>query len=118
MLLIKNSLVVQVVVASLQPDNLKVPYMQKLKTATASDLSYRELLQAVKTGFPEKKQEAKGVLRHFWRERADLSVSDGFILKGKQIIVSVALRMEVLADLHPSHQGTKGTQRRARQTVF
>ncbi len=111
--------VVRAVAASLRPEHLKDPYLEKLKAAARVDPSYMTLLEAVKTGFPEEKRNVQeGVLRDFWKVRAELTCHEGLVLKGAQIVVPADLRKSVLADLHLSHQEKDRTKRRARQTVY
>ena len=47
--------------------------------------------------------------------RHSLSVENGIILKGCQIVIPKPLRHTVLQDLHVSHQGQERTKQRARQ---
>ncbi len=112
------SSVVRAGAASLRPDHLKDPYLEKLKAAAVADPSYVSLLEAVRTGFPDKKQDAQGILQDFWKVRDELTSQDNLVLRGAQIVVPAAMRKDVLADLHHSHQGIERTKRRARQTVF
>ncbi len=112
------SSVVRAGAASLRPEHLKDPYLEKLKAAAVADPSYVTLLEAVRTGFPDKKPEALGILQDFWNVRDNLTSQDNLVLRGAQIVVPAAMRKEVLADLHHSHQGIERTKRRARQTVF
>ncbi len=48
---------VQVGAASLRPDNLKDPYLEKIKTDGAADPSYQEILEAIRTSFLEKNKK-------------------------------------------------------------
>ena len=41
----------------------------------------------------------------FWNESENLTVHEGLLLRGKQIIIPLSPRTEVLRHLHDGHQG-------------
>ena len=47
-----------------------------------------------------------------------MSIDDGIIMKGKQIVVPRIMQSDILARLHTSHQGIEKTCLRARNCVF
>ena len=47
-----------------------------------------------------------------------MSVEDGLVMRGEQIVVPEALRGETLDRLHTGHQGVTKCQLRSRSTVF
>ena len=109
---------VRAAAVALRPEHLKDPCLSKLAKAAGDDPTYQELVQAASEGFPKTSAGCTPTLRDFWKVRDDLTCSEGLVLKGCQIVVPRALRRDVLADLHASHQGIDRTKRRARQTVY
>lgn len=57
-------------------------------------------------------------IREYWSYRDQLSIEDGVVLKGQQIIVPQKLRKEYLKKLHEGHQGITRTQQRAKSCVY
>ena len=83
------------------------------------NLSYQKLLEYVQKGFPVTIQTVDPMVRPYYNLRNGYSWSDGLVIyNSKRIDVPKALRKEVLARLHASHQGIERTQARARSTVF
>ena len=57
-------------------------------------------------------------ISEFWDYRHGLNLSDSVVLYNDRIIVPVALRRQVLQNLHSAHQGTSSMTSRALSTVF
>jgi transposase InsO family protein len=97
---------------------LKDPYLAKLEQAAAADQEYQALITAVTEGFRPRERLGEH-LRAFWKVRDALTVAaGGLVLHGARIVVPQALRKDVLAELHRSHQGIERTKRQARLSVF
>ena len=90
----------------------------QLLADTAADYEYQLLVKYVQEGFPEDRTTLPMALHPYWNVRSHLSVDDGIVLKGSQIVIPRNLRRTVLTNLHASHQGRERTQRRARQIVY
>ena len=99
-------------------DNMQDMHLARLKGIAQEDNQYQLLGQAVSDGFPASKEKLNSQLLPFWKVRHELSVDDGLVLKGAQLVVPQAARPDTLARLHDSHQGIERTKRRARQTVW
>ena len=57
-------------------------------------------------------------ISEFWDYRHGLNLSDSVVMYNDRIIVPVALRRQVLQNLHSAHQGTSSMTSRALSTVF
>ena len=91
------------------------PNMEWLKRAAAVDKAYQELLQTVRRGFPENKDEIPKSVLPYFTLRKELSEWQGLvILRCQRIVIPIPLRREVLERLHATHQGIDRTQRWAR----
>ena len=55
-------------------------------------------------GWPDKSR-LQGVLKHYWADRAVLTVHDGLLLRGTRLVIPSALQGDVLQRLHEGHLG-------------
>ena len=95
------------------------PNMEWIRTAAKEDPIYQDLLETVRTGFPEDRNKLSESIRPYYQMRHELSELEGLvILQSRKIVIPAALRKEILKRLHASHQGVDRTQRRARETVY
>jgi transposase InsO family protein len=95
------------------------PYLQEIKMLAEDDPEYQELIGFVTAGFPSSSKDLPAACQPFWKERDNLSLIDGLVLRcGKQIVIPKKMRQEMLVSLHSSHQGIERTKRRARDSVF
>lgn len=54
----------------------------------------------------------------FWGLRDQLSIDDGLILKGQQIVIPQTLQEDILKQLHTAHLGQEKTKLLAKDTVY
>ena len=52
-------------------------------------------------------------LRSYWSYRDELTIENGIIMKGKQLLIPEPFRADILNQLHASHQGIDKTRRLA-----
>ncbi|GLV46580.1 hypothetical protein CBL_21312, partial [Carabus blaptoides fortunei] len=71
-----------------------------------------------KKGWPEKKEQVPVEIREYWHYRDELSVNNGMIFKGQNIIIPRAMRKEALNKIHSSHLGIEACLRKARDIIF
>ncbi|XP_057371789.1 uncharacterized protein K02A2.6-like [Daphnia carinata] len=67
---------------------------EKFVAATAADPTLNMVADLVRKGWPEHKKNWHPAAKPFWLHRSDLSECGGLLLKGEQIVVSVALQPE------------------------
>ena len=94
------------------------PLLARLRQTASVDHDYKQLHDAVTTGFPTRIDHLSPALRPYWSVRSELSADDGLVLKGNRLVIPAAARSDTLVALHSSHQGIDRTKRRARQTVW
>ncbi|ODN00004.1 Transposon Tf2-6 polyprotein [Orchesella cincta] len=99
-------------------DILQDPILVAVKDAGGICSEYGRLIQLIRIGFPEHKQNLDRDLAPYWKIKDELRVEEGIIMWGRRILIPEALRRNVLETLHASHQGQERTLRRARQAVF
>lgn len=100
---------INLVVSSL-PVSDKV--LERITKETAQD----ETLQAVE----EKLQKGwkKGTLPQYYPVRAELSVSNGLLLRQNRIVIPASMRQDILNRIHEGHLGIEKCRARAREAVF
>ena len=85
---------------------------------TRKDTNLQELIQIMKSGWPNNKNNLKATLKQFWNYKDDLTEHNGLILKGQCILIPEIMRRNILNKLYEGHQGIEKTKRRARQNCF
>ena len=75
-------------------------------------------MQYVQHGWPEDKHKLCGPLGKYWSERGNITLHDGLLLRGRQIIIPPTLRPDVLRRLHDGHQGVTKTRANAVSSVW
>ena len=92
--------------------------LQELKDATQNDDILYRLIRLISNGFPDQHRDVHKDLQPYWSFRDELSVEDGIILKGEQVIIPAILRQEYLNVIHEGHQGITRCQQRAKSSVY
>ena len=107
------------------PLNVKVCYVQfssqklmELRNESANDEELTALKRFISHGFPERVRDLPENIRQYWTFRDQLSIDDGLILKGEQIVIPTALRREYLGRVHSAHQGITRCQQHARSSIY
>ena len=90
--------------------------LTELRKKAVEDEDYQKLVKAVLSGLD--KNERDCYVRQFKKMKDELSVDDGLVLRGCQIVIPPCAIKDVLKKLHSSHQGIEKTKRRARQSVY
>lgn len=92
--------------------------LEELREATKQDEELFRLLKCIVQGFPENQKDIHQCIRKYWSFRDELSVEDGIILKGEQVIIPPLLRKEYLHRVHEGHQGMTRCQQRAKSCIY
>jgi hypothetical protein len=90
---------------------------EAIAAATESDASMKSLVDTIVAGFPLEHKD----LQHaspYWRYRESLYVSHGVVMFEDRVVIPLALRRQVLDNLHAAHQGQSSMELRARAIVF
>ena len=94
------------------------PRLSKLREATIKDEELTFLMKYILQGFPERQRDVHRDIRKFWSYRDELSIEDGLILKGKQVVIPKSLQDDYLKNIHEGHQGVTRCQQRAKSSVY
>ncbi|QQP54568.1 Uncharacterized protein FKW44_007439, partial [Caligus rogercresseyi] len=89
-----------------------------LQNHTREDQVLNALCETVMTGWPSEVKEVSKTLKPFWSMKDQLSVEDGFLTKGRAIVIPQVMRKEALQRIHEGHQGVTKCQLRAKDCVF
>ncbi len=98
--------------------NLKADTQIKLRTATQNDESLSLLYSTIQRGWPDRRQQANKTILPYWPYRDELSINNGLIYKGHQIVVPLSLQNELLTKIHNNHFGTAANTRMAKEVLF
>ena len=77
----------------------------------------KSLVDTIVAGFPIEHKDLPHAAP-FWRYRESLYVTHGVVMFDDRVVISPALRRQVLDSLHAAHQGQSSMELRARAIVF
>ena len=89
-----------------------------IRRHTKTDSTLQTLMNVVKKGFPEDKNELPVCVRDYWSYRGELSTQDGLVYRGTRIIIPVKMRSQLLTRAHASHLGIQYTVNTAKEIMF
>ncbi len=92
-------------------------YLSSLREHLKADSTCSALMEYCTGGWPDQSQ-LQGELRHYWPDRAVLTVHDGLLLRGTRLVIPFVLQGDVLQRLHEGHLGVTKCRGRAKQTVW
>ena len=95
-------------------DEQKARYIE----ATKEDPALQILYQLIRRGWPDNKAMIPNEAKSFHKCRSELRAEGGLIFRNDRIVVPMALRREVLNQVHGSHLGLNACFRRAKETVY
>ena len=93
-------------------------YLASLQEETRKDAILSELVKYIVAGWPNSMQDLPQPLHPYWCFRDLLTVLDGLVMKGNNVVIPENLRADTLSRLHDAHQGLTSTLQRARRTVY
>ena len=73
--------------------------------AIKEDKILSQVYQFIQEGWPEDKVEVDKVLQPYFSRQLQLTIQNGCILNGLQVVIPQILRKDVLAELHKAHIG-------------
>ena len=91
---------------------------EEFQKDTKADPELQAVLTMVNEGWPETKQEVPVEARVYWTFGEEVATTDGLLFKGTRLVVSKALRPEMLRQIHKSHMGMFKCRQRARDVLF
>ena len=76
-----------------------------LQASTASNPDIQQLIAVIEEGLPDHGNSCPPSVKLFWNYRDELSVIEGLVFKGERIVITVALRKDMLRRVHIGHMG-------------
>ena len=90
-----------------------------LRQQTKTDHTLSALTDIIINGWPAKCSDLPNSLKPYWTVKDYMSIDNGIILKGHQVVVPQTLQEDILSQLHGmSHQGIEKTRLLAKKCVF
>ena len=77
----------------------------QIRKETQKDLNLKTAMEYTLVGWPTHKQDVWLAAREFFGVRNELSVSDGFLLRGDRTVIPFSMRSEILKRIHDGHMG-------------
>ena len=97
---------------------LKYLPASEIRSELKKDEILKVVIHHVEHGWPENRCDVYGQMVKFWNEHGNLTVHEGLLLRGKQIVIPSSLRMDVLRHLHDGRQGITKTRKNANLSVW
>ena len=92
--------------------------IQKIKQESCNDPNLQAAMKFTKHGRPDRRQGVPGSVTDYFNARSQLSVTKDMLLYRDRIVIPVALRSEILDNIHEGHQGVTKCIERAKMTVW
>ena len=92
--------------------------LRQIQQQTVEDTALQVLKTTILTGWPETKEEVPVIIREYWAYRDELTVQNGVLFKGPQVIIPKSMRPEMLVRIHSSHLGAQPCLRKARDVLY
>ena len=93
-------------------------WLDEIRSELKNDDTLKTVMQYVQHGWPEEKRRVHGPIAKYWSERGNISLHNGLLLRGRQIIIPPRLRADVLRRLHDGHQGITKKRANAASSVW
>lgn len=90
----------------------------QLRVQTLKDDDMQLLAKTIVTGWPSSKDNLSPSLCPYWTFKEEMTVQDGLIYKGSQVVVPTAMRKTMLQKIHGAHLGAEPNYRMCRDVLF
>ena len=94
------------------------PRITQIKNETKKEKELQELSSMIIKGWPNERRDIPQTIREYWPFRDELTIENGMIIKGNQILIPTHLRPEILKDLHIPHLGIVKTNLLAKTCIY
>ena len=94
------------------------PRIMQIKNETKKEKELQELSSMIIKGWPKERRDIPQTIREYWPFRDELTIENGMIIKGNQILIPTHLRPEILKDLHIPHLGIVKTNLLAKTCIY
>ena len=92
--------------------------LQEIRQATQTNDELALLKHTIMSGWPANIRQIPQVLHPYWTFREELTIKDGLILKGTQIVIPTKKHEAILKQIHENHLGLTKCKLHAKQAVY
>ncbi|KAK9719321.1 Integrase zinc binding domain [Popillia japonica] len=92
--------------------------MKEIKEETNKDPDLQTLMKYINTGWPENKNILLFAIKIYNQYKHELSIQDGIIYRGDQVLIPYKLRRTMIDKVHTSHNGINATLNLAKSNLF
>ena len=85
--------------------NCQVVTWEAVVKESTMDPEIRQLVEQVRTGMPDKREEWPQNIQDFYKARNDLCKKDGVVTYKRRLVIPSSLRKDILDIMHAAHQG-------------
>ena len=89
-----------------------------IKVATENDPALQLLKATVMKGWPDSREQTPAMIQEYLIFREEITIQDGILYKGLNMIIPVSLRADMLKKRHSSHVCTEACIRQANDSLF
>jgi hypothetical protein len=91
---------------------------KQMQGETMKDVILSQLYTLIVQGWPGEKNQLIPGLQPYWAYRDELTIQNGIIYKGLQVLVPQAMQATMLRKIHVNHFGPESNKRMAREVLF
>ena len=92
--------------------------LHRIRQATQADDNLTILKHVIQHGCPGTVKEVPQEIQKYWTFCEELTIEEGLILKGTQIVIQEKMREDILKQIHEGHLGFNKCQMRVKETVY
>ena len=90
----------------------------RIRDETQKDEVMSTLYKIIIQGWPDNRNQLHASLQAYWAYRKELTVNNGIIYKGTQVLVPQSMHSDMLKKIHANHLGAESNIRMAREVLF
>lgn len=75
-------------------------------------------MSVIQQGWPQQKSDPLECVKPYYKDRDELTIANGLKFRGHRVVIPPPMQGAILADVHRSHIGVNGCQRRAKECIY
>ncbi len=91
--------------------------LEEIQHNIEQDSLCQRLIEFSLNGWPDK-TSLNGEIRKYWPERSEITVQNGFLMKGSRLIIPQNMREDILTKVHEGHLGITKTRNMVQQSIW
>ena len=104
--------------ASSENSGITSSTMSEVKSHTSNDPVLNSLSTVIARGWPELRGQVDPSIAPYWTFRDELTITDGVVYKGLQVVIPVSLRKTMLKKIHAAHLGPESNISMCKDVLF